>query len=194
LITIISSLSGQNLITSINQILQEKQKTFKLTSRWWLLDHIRTEFINTNENQCRVGTLQKYLHKIFVLRLTSIWTHESVGQNLVSHRYEFLAWRRDAVDRASLLDQYLLCQHRSVEQKNISVKWIDTEFPFTLLYIAKAWDKFWEIAAMRITNGFTFLIFWECGEMPKLQPVQLLVSHAVPRLSRANGDKACAWL
>jgi len=145
----------------------------------------------TSKNQCRVGTLQKYVHEIFVLRLTSIWTHESVSQNLVSHRYEFLAWRREAVDRASLSDQYLVCQDRSVEQNNIRVKWIDTEFPLTLVYIAKAWDKFWEIAAMRITNGFTFLISWERGEMPKQQPVQLLVS---PRLSRANRDKACAWL
>ena len=67
----ISSLSGQDLVTSINQILQEKQKTFQLPRCWWLLDHIRTEFITTNENQCRVGTLQIYLHEIFVLRLTS---------------------------------------------------------------------------------------------------------------------------
>jgi len=31
----ISSLSGQDLVTSINQILQEKQKTFQLPRCWW---------------------------------------------------------------------------------------------------------------------------------------------------------------
>ena len=52
------------------------------------------------------------------------------------HRYEFIAWRRDAVDRASLSDQYLVCHHKSVEHKIIFVNSIDAEFSFTLVYVA----------------------------------------------------------
>jgi len=51
------------------------------------------------------------------------------------HRYELIARRRDSADRASLSDQYLVCQHKSVEHKIIFVNSIDTEFSFTQVYI-----------------------------------------------------------